>query len=178
MASDAPNNPAEQFTQFWTNMMAQMGQAAAQAGMPGMQPMPGAAAPTNGSAPAFTDAAKAMQRAFFDAMAKYFDEFMRSEQFLEHMKQTMDQSIAMKKMMDDFLIQAQTSLQSPVRGDVEDLAHLLRGIEERLFDRLDKLEEKVAAVEERQNAGRGAVASGASRSAKSSSSNARGTKKR
>lgn len=173
MASDASTNPAEQMTKFWTDMMAQMGQAAAQGGMPG--------ASTNGrsagSAPAFTDAAKSMQRAFFDAMAKYFDDFMRSEQFLDHMKQTMDQSIQMKKMMDDFLIQAQTTLQSPVRGDVEDLAHLLRGIEERLFDRLDKLEEKVAAVEERQGAGRDAKASGASRPARSSTSS-RNAKKR
>jgi hypothetical protein len=157
MAPDASANPAEQFTRFWTDMMAQMGQAASQ----------GAKSNGHEPAPAYTDAAKSMQRAFFDAMAKYFDDFMRSEQFLEHMKQTMEQSIAMKRMMDDFLIQAQTSLQSPVRGDVEDLAHLMRGIEERLFDRLDRLEEKVAAVEERQGAERGAKASGASRSADS-----------
>ncbi|MCB9852911.1 MAG: hypothetical protein H6819_07435 [Phycisphaerales bacterium] len=171
MAPDASTNPADQFTKFWTDMMAQMGQAAAQGGMPG--------ASSNGreSAPAYTDAAKSMQRAFFDSMARYFDEFMRSEQFLEHMKQTMDQSIAMKKMMDDFLIKAQTSLQAPVRGDVEDLAHLLRGIEERLFDRLDKLEEKVAAVEERHGTGRDARASEASRPTKSSAS-ARNSKKR
>ncbi|HPF40101.1 MAG TPA: hypothetical protein P5081_05730 [Phycisphaerae bacterium] len=171
MAADASTNPADQFTKFWTDMMAQMGQAAAHSGMPGV------AGNGRESAPAYTDAAKAMQRAFFDSMAKYFDEFMRSEQFLEQMKQTMEQSIAMKKMMDDFLIKAQTSLQSPVRGDVEDLAHLLRGIEERLFDRLDKLEEKVAAVEERHGAGRDAGASQASRSAKPSSGT-RGAKKR
>ncbi len=171
MASDASANPTEQISRFWTDMMAQMGQAAAHAGMPG-----GA---TNGRqpAPAYDDAAKSMQRAFFDAMAKYFDEFMRSEQFLEHMKQTMDQSIAMKKMMDDFLIKTQTTMQSPVRGDVEDLAHLLRGIEERLFDRIDRLENKVAAVEDRQGAGRDAKASGASRSEKSTTS-PRNAKKR
>jgi len=168
MAPDASANPTEQFTQFWTDMVSQMGKSG-----------PGVGA-TNGRepAPAFPDASKAMQRAFFDGMSRYFDEFMRSEQFLEHMKQTMDQSIAFKKMMDDFLIQTHTTLQMPVRGDVEDIAHLLRGIEERLITRLDKLDEKVAAVEERHGAGRDAKASGASRPAKSATTARRGTKKR
>ena len=160
MMTDGAANPAEQFVRFWSDMMSQAGQAAGIAG--------GAANPQpQAAAPAFTEQAKAMQRAMFDAMSRYFDEFMRSEQFLEQMKQTMQQSLAVKKMMDEFLIRAQTTLQSPVRGDVEDLAQLLRGIERRVLDRLDSLEAKVAAVEERQSPERGAAARQAPRSGKS-----------
>lgn len=159
MATEGSANPTEQFTRFWTDMMAQMGQnAGAMGGATNGQP----------GAPAFPDQSKAMQRAMFDTMARYFDDFMRSEQFLEQMKQTMDQSLAMKKMFDDFLIRTQTTLQSPVRGDVEDIAQLLRSIEGRLLDRIDELEEKVAAVEERQGAERGDKASQSPRSAKAS----------
>lgn len=163
------NNPAEQWMQYWTDAMKQAGMTPPQ--------MPGAT--TSGEpAAAFTDQAKQMQRTFFDAMARYCDDYMRSEEFLKQMKQSMDASLAFKKMMDDFLVKAQSNMQSPVRGDVEDLAHMLRGIEERIFDRLDRLEEKVAAVEEQQQAeGSSARTSSSARSTRSSSASRASKKK-
>lgn len=137
---------ADPFSSFWNEFMSRVG----------VDGSSGAAA----TAPAFSDAAKQMQRIFFDTMAKYAEDFMRSEQFLTAMKQTMDQSLQMKKMFDDFLVKAQRGMQAPARGDVDDVAGLLRGIETRVLDRLDKLEEKVAAVEESHGrGGRGVKAS-------------------
>lgn len=126
-----------EFFKFWTDVMSRAG------GMGTQSPQSG-----NGTAPAFNPMARHMQQALFDAMAKYADEFMRSEQFLEMMKKSMDQSLQFKRLVDDFLMKAHRTVQSPVQGDIDDLASLLRGIEERVFERLGRIEERVAAVEE------------------------------
>ncbi|MBX3393965.1 MAG: hypothetical protein KF841_01220 [Phycisphaerae bacterium] len=135
------------FANFWNEFMSRVG-------------VDGSAANNGaGPVPAFTESSRQMQRIFFDTMAKYADDFMRSEQFLTAMKQTMDQSLQMKRLFDDFLVKAQRGMQAPVRADVDDIASLMRGIENRVLNRLDALEEKVAAVEESQRSGRGVKAS-------------------
>ncbi len=150
MPDEPAQNPVEQFTRFWTDFMNR-------SGAPGES--------TNGSeaAPAFGPAARQMQRILFDAMSKYAEDFMRSEQYLKVMKQTMDQSLAFKRVMDDFLTQAHRGVMSPTRDDVDDIASLLRGIEERVFERLGRIEERVAAMEAFQRSDRGANASPAQR---------------
>lgn len=112
---------------------------------------------------------KQMQRAFLDAMARYCDEFMRSEQFLSMMKQTMDRSLAFKQQLDQFLGNVQKGAQAPARADIDDLAGTLLKIEERVLDRLDALEQKVAAVESRRGEREARRGAGASRAQRPSS---------
>ena len=123
------------FAQFWGDMLNRMGTPV---GTPGAMPSPP------------PEALKQMQRVFLDAMAKYCDDFMRSEQFLQMMKQTMDRSLAFKQQLDQFLGSAQKGMQAPARADIDDLAGTLLKIEERVLDRLDSLENKVAAMEGRK----------------------------
>ena len=132
------NNHQEQaatdaFTQFWGDVLNRMTTAAGP--MSGSMPSPG------------PEAMKQMQRVFLDAMAKYCDDFMRSEPFLQMMKQTMDRSLAFKQQLDHFLGAAQKGMQAPARADIDDLAGTLLKIEERVLDRLDSLETKVGAME-------------------------------
>ncbi|MBK8268101.1 MAG: hypothetical protein IPK83_07255 [Planctomycetes bacterium] len=131
---------ADPFSNFWNEFMSRVA-------------IDGASQSGTATAPAFGEGAKQMQRMFFDTMAKYAEEFMRSEQFLSAMKKTMDQSLQMKKTFDEFLVNAQRGMQAPVKGDVDDVASLLRNIETRVLNRLDKLEVKVAAVEESHGRG-------------------------
>ena len=132
------------FTGFWTDFFAKMG------GSP--DSMRGFMPPADAS----NEMVKQMQRVFLDALTKYCDDFMRSEQFLGMMKQTMDRSLAFKQQLDQFLANAQKGMQAPARTDIDDLAGTLLKIEERVLDRLDALERKVAAVEDTR--GRRAVA--------------------
>ena len=149
MTQDTANQATmDPFSQFWTDMFARMN-----------APQAGAGAGPNLSA----DAQKQMQRIFFDAMAKYFDDFMRSEQFLHMMKETMDRSLAFKQQVDAFLTQAYRGAQAPARADVDDISGLLRSFEANVLDRLNSLEEKVAAVEDKRRSGRSAGASRAQR---------------
>lgn len=144
----------EPFARFWTDLLSRMGPA-------------GMAAAANPS----PDAAKQMQRTFFDAFARYCDEFMRSEAFLKSMRETMDRSLAFKKQMDQFLTQAHRGMQSPAKVDFDDLSTLLRNIEQRLLARLAALEDKVAAVEDANRTDSGAKASRAPRPAVRDSTN-------
>ncbi len=129
------------FQQFWGDFFSRVG----------MSP----SAPPQAPSPS-KEAAQQMQRMFFDAMAKYCDDFMRSEQFLKMMKETMDRSLAFKQQVDQFLSQLQRGMQSPAKADMDDLGGLLRSIEERVLGRLSALEDKVAAVEETRRTGRSA----------------------
>jgi hypothetical protein len=141
------------FSQMWTDIFSRLSASGAGA-MPSMP-----------SAGASNESNRQMQKMFFDALTKYFDDFMRSEQFLSMMKQTMDRSLAFKQQVDQFLTKVHHGTQSPSISDMTDMAGTLRNIEERLLNRMESLEEKVAAVEEPGRTKRSARASRARPSA-------------
>jgi hypothetical protein len=147
--SNHSQTATDPFSQFWGDFFARTGMSPA-AGSPGASPS--------------KETVQQMQRMFFDALAKYCDDFMRSEQFLKMMKETMDRSLAFKQQVDQFLSQLQRGMQSPAKADMDDLGGLLRSIEERVLSRLSDLEDKVAAVEEtRRTGGRAPGRAGRSR---------------
>lgn len=148
--NDRPQ-PTDPFTSFWSDFLSRMGAPAE------------AARGASPSATASNDMLKQMQRMFLDALAKYCDDYMRSEQFLQMMKQTLDKSLAFKQQMDQFFAQAQKGMQAPARADIDDMAGTLRNLEYRLLARLDELEAKVAAVEGGRRKTGGAGASRAQR---------------
>ena len=84
-----------------------------------------------------------LQRVFLDAMASYCDDFMRSPQFLDAMKQSMDHALTFRKQVDQFLTEAQRSVQSPALADVDDLCALIGAVEQRLMDRIERLESRL-----------------------------------
>jgi len=128
------SSPADAFSGFWQDFLSKLG-----------MPAEAVAAPS----PAFSsEAVRQMQRVFLDAMAKYCDDFLRSEQFLQMMKQTMDRSLAFKQQLDQFLCQVQKGVQTPARVDLDDLAGTLRTLQQSVLARLEALEKKVAAAKE------------------------------
>jgi hypothetical protein len=141
--NDRSQTAPDPLSQFWGDFFTRAG----------MSPPSGASAQ---SASPSKEAVQQMQRVFFDALAKYCDDFMRSEQFLTMMKETMDRSLAFKQQVDQFLGQLQRGVQSPAKADMDDLGGLLRSIEERVLSRLSALEDQVAAVEETRRTGRSA----------------------
>ncbi|HKQ46768.1 MAG TPA: hypothetical protein VJZ71_01725 [Phycisphaerae bacterium] len=148
--NDRSQTATDPFSQFWGDFFSRVGMSPASAAAP-QTPSPS------------KEAVQQMQRVFFDALAKYCDDFMRSEQFLKMMKETMDRSLAFKQQVDQFLANLQRGMQSPAKADMDDLGGLLRSIEERVLSRLSALEDKVAAVEETRRTGRSAKASQAQR---------------
>ena len=75
----------------------------------------------------------------FQAMAKSWEEFLRSPQFLEGMKQMMDNAIAFRRLSSDFLTKARQEMQGTSRQDVDDMLLAMREMEARLTRRVDEL---------------------------------------
>ncbi|MFQ5413543.1 MAG: hypothetical protein ACE5E6_03695 [Phycisphaerae bacterium] len=143
---DHANQASDAFMKFWSDMMNNM------SGM-------GAASPSA----ARDEAVKHMRRAFFDAWAASCDEFMKSEQFLAAMKESMDGALAFKRQINEFLTKALHEQQMPTRSDADDIMAAVRRLEHRVIDRLDDLTRRVEALEKSRDhpAGGAASASGA-----------------
>lgn len=122
-------NGSDAFTKFWTDYMSRLGAAGIST-----PPMPSP-----------SEASRQMQRMMFDAMAKYADDFMRSPQFLEAMKQSLDNALAFRRQIDEFLTNALHATQTPSRSDVDELVALVRNVEERILDRVEALERRLEA---------------------------------
>jgi hypothetical protein len=80
----------------------------------------------------------------FQALENSWNEFMRSPQFLEGMKQMMDGAVAFRRMSADFLTRMREELQAPGREDIDDVLLALREMEVRLNRRVDELAAQVA----------------------------------
>lgn len=122
---------ADPFTRFWTDCVSKMSGAGF------------AQSPPNLS----DDAMKQMRRAFFDAWAGHCDEFMRSPAFLDGMKKSMDGALAFREQVNEFMTRALHEAQVPARTDTDAIMLVLRSMEERVLDRLDRLEERVSALD-------------------------------
>ncbi len=135
-----PFEETRKMTSIWTDFATKMMSA-------GMSVEPGESPP---------DAAKQIRGAVFEAMSQYVNQFMRSEQFLEMMKKSMDASIAWRKQMNDFLTQAHHAGQGVALGDVADLHATVRHLEQRTLDcietichKLDEISKRLEAIEQR-----------------------------
>jgi len=139
--------PADPFTKFWTDMAQKMAPGAmGNMGMPGaMGAQVGAAFP--GAEAAQEATVKAMRKAFFDAWAQQCDEFMRSDAFLEGMKQSMDSALAFREQVNKFMGQAMKDSPLPTREDTDSILQGLRGFEERVLDQIEALAERVGRLE-------------------------------
>lgn len=118
------------FQKIWTDTFAKLMQSAILPGQPFPPP----------------EMARHMRGAVFDALTQSWDEFMRSPQFLQTMKQWMDQAIKFRKMSNDFMSKVRTELQAPTRDDVEAVAFAVRGIEKRMEALSNELSEIKSAV--------------------------------
>lgn len=137
MPADSSSS-GDPFTQFWTDFWSRM----APGGMAG----PGAAPP---------EWIQQARRTFFDAMAASADQFMRSETFLKSMKQTMDNSLAWQKMLNQYLQKGMAGMPVPERSDTDEVIQLIRAMEERLSSKLSDVSQRVEKLEKSGDANRG-----------------------
>jgi hypothetical protein len=80
---------------------------------------------------------------FFQSLSASWDTFLRSPQFLDAMKQVMDQTIAARKITNDFLGNVRHEMQAPSREDVDAVMVAVRHMEKRILDRLETTESQV-----------------------------------
>ena len=86
-------------------------------------------------------------------LAQSWEEFMRSPQFLEGMKQWMENAVAFRKLTNEFMGNVRSGLQAPSRGDIDTIMLTVRHMEKRLLDRFEELSATVASLDARLNRG-------------------------
>ena len=86
---------------------------------------------------------KQIRSGIFGALAQSWDEFMRSPQFLEAMKQWMDTAINFRKMTNDFMGRVRNEMQAPSRDDMDTIMLTIRHMEKRVLDRVEALEHQL-----------------------------------
>jgi hypothetical protein len=106
---------------------------------------------TMGSDSAPPEILRQIRSGIFKALANSWEQFMRSPQFLEGMKQWIEQAINLRKVTNDFLAKARNELQAPSSDDVKTIMLSIRHVEKRLLDRIDDL----AAQLRKKNVARG-----------------------
>ena len=94
----------------------------------------------------------------FQALAQSWDEFMRSPQFLEGMKQWMDNAVNFRKMSNDFMAKVRNEMQAPSRDDIDTVMLTVRHMEKRLLDRVEDLAAQISQLTERLSKGPGEAA--------------------
>lgn len=137
---------ADPFSKMWFDMMSKFAPTA------GFAPQQAAANPSE-------QVLKQFRQAFFDAWAKHCEEFMRSDQFLQMMKKGMDSALAFRTQLNEFMTKALHENQMPARSDTDSILLVLRSMEERVLDRIERLSQRVDALETRGVSAGGPTAS-------------------
>jgi hypothetical protein len=99
-----------------------------------------------------------MRSGIFQALAQSWDQFLRSPQFMEGMKQWMDSAIAFRKLSNDFFTKVRHETQAPSRDDIDSVMLAVRHMESRVLDRVEELAAQVEDMKQRLGgAGQGTV---------------------
>lgn len=127
------------FQKIWMDTLAKMGVN---------MPPAAATAASAPSAEAMNQWAKQMQKAWLDAMSKWCDEYMRSPQFLEQMKSSMEQTLAFRRQMEEFIGKASNqAFSGSFMPSTADLLRAVKDMETRLAARMDDLSDRVEMLE-------------------------------
>lgn len=131
---DRMDQSYDAFTRFWTDLSSRMASS-------------GIANPF--AQTTSEEAQRQARQAFFDAWAKYCDDFLRSPQFLDLMRQSMDNALTFRKQVNDFLTRSLNEMQVPSRTDADSLAESIRTFEQRVLGALEQLSARVAVLEQK-----------------------------
>jgi sRNA-binding protein len=114
------------------------------------------------------DMMRQIRSGILQSLGESWNEFMRSPQFLEGMRQWTENAISFRKMSNEFLGRIRNDLQAPSRTDIDTVMLSVRHMEKRLLDRIDELSAQIAA---QQNASGGLASASVRRKRASRKSN-------
>jgi len=133
---DSMFDQAQRFTEMWADLAARMA---------------GSGLAFNPDTPP-PDAARQFRAAAFQTLGQHADQFMRSPQFLEMMKQSLEAAITFREQMNAMLTQGRHATEGIARQDVDSVLVSVRHLETRILDGLETLTGRVDAVAQRLDA--------------------------
>jgi hypothetical protein len=85
------------------------------------------------------EAFRQIRSAWLGAWADFWEQFARSPQFLEMMRQSVSGSLQYRKQFNDYLADMQHQFQGVSRKDIDQLMLLVQHLEERMVDEVERL---------------------------------------
>jgi hypothetical protein len=98
------------------------------------------------------EAMKEMRAGMLKILTQSWEEFMRSPQFLEYMKKSMDGFMTLQKYSSDAMTRGRHGAQAPAREDIDNILMAIRHMERRLLDRMEEVDASVAGTARRLDA--------------------------
>jgi len=83
------------------------------------------------------------------ALGESWNDYLRSPQFQESMKQCMDNAVAFRKQTNDFMAKVHKEMQTPSRDDIDTVMLAVHHMETRILDRLEEMANQVEALKQR-----------------------------
>ena len=93
-----------------------------------------------------------IRNGILQALGESWNEFMRSPQFQENMKQWMENAVAFRQMSHDFMAKVRKEMQAPSCEDIDAIQQNVRHLETRVLDRLETLSKQIEALNHRAGA--------------------------
>jgi hypothetical protein len=100
-----------------------------------------------GSPPA--DEIRKMRGGMMQVLAETWDAYMRTPQFMEMMKASLNGALDLKRMARDGINRVHEQFENPSKNDIDDVLLAIRHVERRLLDRLEGLDDRVANLDEK-----------------------------
>jgi hypothetical protein len=82
-------------------------------------------------------------------LAETWDEYMRTPQFMEMMKASLNGALDLKRMARDGMNRVHEQFETPSKEDIDGLLLAIRHVEGRLLDRLEGLDDRVMNLNEK-----------------------------
>jgi hypothetical protein len=100
-----------------------------------------------GSPPA--DEMRKMRGGMMQVLAETWDAYLRTPQFMEMMKASLDGALDLKRLARDGMNRVHEQFEHPSKNDIDDVLLAIRHVERRLLDRLEGLDDRVANLDEK-----------------------------
>ena len=121
------------FQKLWTDSFANMASVWSQVS-PGSPP---------------SDEMRKMRGGMLKVLADTWDEYMRTPQFMEMMKASLNGALDLKRLASDGINRVHEQFKTPSKEDIDEVLLAIRHVERRLLDRLEGLDDRVAKLDEK-----------------------------
>jgi hypothetical protein len=118
------------FQQLWTDSFTKMAEAWGKFS-PGKPP---------------PDAIREIRTEMLKVLTETWDQFMRTPQFMEYMKNSMEGFLNLRQFAAEALTRNHHEMQAPAREDIDGVLLAIRHMERRLLDRIEEIENAVGAI--------------------------------
>jgi len=95
------------------------------------------------------DEMRKMRGGMLKVLAETWDEYMRTPQFMEMMKGSLNGALDLKRMARDGMNRVHEQFETPSKEDIDGVLLAIRHVERRLLDRLEGLDDRVANLDQK-----------------------------